>query len=258
MKHDDYKFDAMWERIEEVFAKNSEVKRLAKEMHDLERGVEIKTSQIANTAAGMVLRALRHDIEKLGNFNIEIVPFTDKRGYPGVNDPQFNKLYLTPIVGGKENYEWKKWIAVPNTNKHGRKLFQWERVGKEEEIDLSWVKVNFQDVNVAIDKLNNKLSKTTKQLANALINKAVKPIEELKKFVLSDEYLAYLINSFPRAGLNQDGLMTGGQFALLTALSIWASNDYKQIGGGALGADYVNEIFEKETILQNHATNKNK
>lgn len=258
MNNIDYKLQLLWDKADEHFAEKKDVRKLIKEMKDLERGIELRTSQVSHTAAGIVLKAVRHDIEKLGSFSIEIVPFTDKRGYPSVTEVSFNKLYLTPCPNGVENYEWHKWVAIPNPSPvPGEKPYKWEKIGYD-KIDLSWVKLDIDNLNEEIKRLEIKMNRSTKMLASTILNKAIKPFEELKKFIVSDEYVSYLFEVIPRAGLNQDGLMTGGQVALLNALSMWVSGDYKQIGGGALGSDYVLDQFKREGIIAAHELKNNK
>lgn len=252
MKYENYKLHLLWEKIEEHFATNEDVKKLAKEMKALENGTELALSKVSQTAAGIVLKALRQDVESLKKFTVEIVPFKDKFGYPGVREVSFNKIYLTPATGGQKNYEWDKWIAIPNNSKTpGCKPWTWERLGIE-KADLSWVSSGMECINDELERMGKKLKSYTKALGMAILNKAVKPLNELKEYVSSDEYVNFIYEKFPRASLTQDGLMTAGHHALLNALVLWASQDHKQIGGGALGADYVREQFKREGIIAEH------
>lgn len=245
MHNEEKKLQLLWDKISEHFATNKEVKCLAEEMRKLEEGVEISFSNVSRTAAGIVLKAVRHDIEKLEGFSVEIVPYLDKQGFPGVKEVSFNKLYLTPCKNGIKNYEWHKWIAVPNPkNAVGCPPYTWERLGYD-KIDLSWVKCDFEHVNESIKNLERKLKMYTKSLGQMVLNKAIKPLNELKTYVVSDEYMNYIYDSMPRASLERDGFMTSGQYALLNALALWASQDYTQIGGGALNDDYVRNELKK-------------
>lgn len=252
MLKEDYKLHLLWEKIEEHFAKNEDVKKLAKEMRALENGTEVAISKVSHTAAGIVLKALRQDVDNLKRFTVEIVPYLDKNGYPGVKEVSFNKIYLTPSPGGQKNYEWDKWIAIPNASKiPGCKPWVWERLGLE-KADLSWVTTDLTKMNKELERMGKQIKSYSKALGMAMLNKAVKPLNELKAFVSSDVYMKFIYEKMPRASLTQDGLMTSGSYALLNALSVWASHDHKQIGGGALGADYVLEQFKREGILAEH------
>ena len=85
-------------------------------------------------------------------------------------------------------------------------------------------------------------------MGQAIIDQAVKPLEDLKKYVNSEEYIKFIWEKLPRASVGQDGLMPANSFALLSMLSIWAANDHKVLGGGALGPDVVIHMLEKQGV----------
>lgn len=246
--------DQLWDRINAKFATNQQVIDLAAELKKIEMGINIQTSHAANAAAAMVLKSIQCDLEKVKKMMIEIVPYVDKDGKPIVpGTVNYNTIYLTPaqLPDETDNSLWDEWIALPiekaiGTKCHGLE-YKWERVGNK-KIDLSWIKVEFDKVNECICALNHRLTHVSKALARAILKKAVEPINELQKYIKSPEYIAYVFSKLPRAAMGTDGLMTANQFTILSMLAVWAANDHKILGGGALGPDVVIHLLEENGV----------
>lgn len=81
-------------------------------------------------------------------------------------------------------------------------------------------------------------------MADALLKKAIQPLEELKDYLKSPKFLHYLADEMPKASIGHDGLMSSGMVALLQGLALWAGNDHRTLGGGALSAEYVIRCME--------------
>ena len=246
--------DQLWELIDAKFATNKQVLDLATELKQLELGIKVQTSHVANAAAAIVLKDVREDLAKLKNFRVEIVPFKDSEGRPVVPcGPDYKTLYLTPADNpdDKDSSLWDEWIAIPAQHAVGTKTpglcYKWERVGNK-KLDLSWVKSDFAKVNEKIAELQKKLNNTAKVLADAILDRAVKPLKDLKCYIHSPEYVAYVFQKLPRAAMGTDGLMTANQFTILSMLAVWAANDHKMMGGGALGSDMVIHLLDKVGI----------
>lgn len=249
--------DQLWELIDAKFATNKQVLDLAAELKQLELGMKVQTSHVAHAAAAIVLKSVQDDLDKLKklkSFKVQIVDFVDSEGKPVVPcGPNFETLYLTRAENAddKDNSIWDEWIAVSLDHAVGTKpngpCYRWERVGNK-KIDLSWVKADFIKVNGSIADLQKKLENTSKILADAILERAVKPIKDLKCYIHSPEYVAYVFQKLPRAAMGTDGLMTANQFTILSLLAVWAANDHKMMGGGALGSDMVIHLLDKVGI----------
>lgn len=247
--------DQLWDRINSKFATNKQVIDLAAELKRVEMGINVQTQHVANAAAAMVMKALQDDLAKIKG-GIEIVPVTDKDGRPVIAEENIRTdiIYLTPsqIPDEVDSSLWDEWVAIPVKHcvgtkpTYGRK-YAWERIGNK-KVDLSWVKGNFNDVNKAIKELNKKLENTSKALAKAILTKAVEPIKELRAYIHSPEYISFVFEKLPRAALGTDGLMSSNQFAILSMLAVWAANDHKVMGGGALGPDVIIHMLDKVGI----------
>lgn len=256
MKHEpdiNKAISGLWNKVAENFATRDSVLRLIKEMQRLESNQESSSQLIANTAAAIVIKELTKDIEQLRDqvnsridtsigFNIEICTNTDKHGRPVIKDPKYNTVYLTPAENPEENNYWDEWIAVPRSV-GSLKIVAWEHLGAK-TLNLSWVKQDFKTVNKALYELNDRLKKSNKATQKLIIENAIKPFEEFKNYVMSKDFIKYIYREIPRASLGQDGLMTSGAYALLQGLALWAGNDHRTLGGGALSAEYVIRAME--------------
>lgn len=248
-----HQIEALWDKITANFATNKQVLDVIADLKRLEAGSSLQATHVAQAAAAMVIKTIQADMEKLNMFSVEIVPFVDKNGHPVVADGvDYNKIYLTPaesMVDGDRDNVWDEWIAVPNkiTGHCNANRFKWERVGGK-RVDLNWVKEDFKTLNTEIVNLNEKLQKSNKILAKTILNRAIRPLNQLKEYLHSPEYIKYVFEKLPRAAMGTDGLMTANSFALLSMLALWAANDHKVMGGGALGPDVVIHLLEKHGV----------
>lgn len=245
--------EALWSKVCQNFATRSSVAKLANELQKLETGRAIQSTQVAQAAAALVIREVRKDIDNIkddlkeqlrknGSFSVEICTIADKFNRPAIRDPKFNTIYLTPSDKPEHEDAWDEWIAIPRSLGN-RVSFKWERLGAA-KVDLSWVKQDFKTVQHALKDLNDKIARLSQSTADAILKAAVKPIEEIQNYLSSQEFLDYLQQNLPKAAVGQDGLMTSGMVAMLQGLALWAGNDHRSLGGGALGADYVIRAME--------------
>lgn len=198
------------------------------------------------SAAAMVIKNIRAEFSKHQDFSVYVTNTIDSdTGEPIVPTINFQTLYLAPSKDAVVGNNWIEWIAVKDmTIKNG---YRWERVGADAP-DLSWLTTNVNALNESIKTLEKQIDGYTKDLQDAIINKAEKPLKELKDYMTSDEFIQDLMKRLPRASITSDGLMSANSFALLSWLSIWANNDHKITGGGALSADFVKDLFEENNI----------
>lgn len=238
----------LWNKICNTFATNEEVCRLAHELRKMENMHNAESSLTANAAAALVIKQIRGDLNTLkddfrhNNFSIEICTQSDKYNRPVVKDPKYNAIYLTLAEKAEHDDMWDEWIAIPRTI-GGKESYRWEHLGAK-NIDLSWIKTDFHKVNKAIEELQYKLENYSEITKETILNKAIKPLETLRNYINSAEFTKYIYDELPRATLGQDGLMTSNAVALLQGLALWAGNDHKVLGGGAMSADYVIRAME--------------
>lgn len=257
---DRHQLEALYRKIEGKFATNRQVLNLIADMKRLEAGTSLQATHVAQAAAAMVIKALKDDMSDLrkrvneNHATIEVIPFTDKYGHPVVTTRvDYNKIYITPSDEGGSDGDsdnmWDEWIAIPAKSKgyNGRERYKWERLGSK-RIDLSIIKDDIKTLNAKLNEVCEKLSISGANLGQAIIDQAVKPLEELKAYINSEEYIKFIWEKLPRASVGQDGLMPANSFALLSMLSIWAANDHKVLGGGALGPDVVIHLLEKNGV----------
>ena len=257
---DRHQLEALYRKIEAKFATNRQVLNVIADMKRLEAGTSLQATHVAQAAAAMVIKALKDDMDALRkqvnrrDVNIEVVPFTDKYGHPVVTTKvDYNKIYITPSdeagVDEDPDNTWDEWIAIPAKSKgyNGRERYRWERIGSK-RIDLSVIKKDIKTLNDKLNEVCEKLGIAGTNLGQAIIDQAVKPLEELKAYINSEEYIKFIWEKLPRANVGQDGLMPANSFALLSMLSIWAANDHKVLGGGALGPDVVIHMLEKHGV----------
>jgi hypothetical protein len=243
----------LWDKICANFASNEAVSKLAADLQRIEYGRQIQSAQVANAAAAVVIKDIQKDLETVKNdvydyvnsidkFCVEICTIADKYNRPAIKAPKYNTIYLVPSELTDQDDSWDEWIAIPRRIGN-KESFKWERLGAK-KIDLSWVKSDFDSVNAAIADLQKKLRKFSKLTAQAILDKATTPIEELKAYINSPEFISYVYEQLPRATIGQDGLMTANSVAMLQGLALWANNDQKILGGGAMSADYVIRAME--------------
>lgn len=256
---DRHELEVLYRKIETNFASNKQVLALVSELKRLEAGIPVQTTHVAQAAAAMVVKTIKADLDRLRfdckqSYGVEVVPFTDKFGHPVVNKRvDYNKIYITPSeeAGTDEDRDnlWDEWIAIPAKAKgyNGRERYRWERLGSK-RVDLTWVKNDIETLNTKLDDLCERLGISGDSLGQAIIDKAEKPIAELKEYIHSEEYIKFLWEKLPRANMATDGLMPANSFALLSMLSVWAANDHKVLGGGALGPDVVIHMLEKQGV----------
>lgn len=242
--------DKLWERIKRKFATNEAVIKLANDIRKVNSNISIKASEAATVAAGLVLQQIGTDIDALNTridhverFNIELVE-SDENGHPRVFEPDFHTLYLTRASYGdpdRLDNQWDEWLAIPGAGDS----FDWEHIGAK-TIDLSWVNNQFESINEKLAKLNCKINNLSHDIAKALVERAVRPLTELSNYIHSQEFIDYInsqIGTIPIATLNNDGLMSSSMVYNLEYLWRWATLDKSEVGGGAMGADYVEEMF---------------
>ncbi len=204
------------------------------------------TNAITAAAAAQVLKSMRQDIAKVNAFKVIICDNVDELGHPVTDSIDYNAIYMTPGGDGEKDSEWDEWIAVPLKNSTFEP-FKWEHIGNK-TIDLTWVSKDLGKLNKAIAEMNHKLKRATKGIADVMLNKAIRPLEDLRAYINSPEFIEYIFAELPRAAMGTDGLMTANSFAILSMLAIWASNDHKIMGGGALGPDVVIHMFEHQGV----------
>ena len=244
--------DKIMAKINRKFATNEAVARLANELRKTNDNIDIKASEAATAAAGIVLRQvnttlieLKQNIDNKKEFKVMIVPSTET-GTPLVNDPDFSTLYLTANALSEEDNNWDEWLAIADyTRVEG---YRWEHVGAK-NIDLSWVNQNFDSINEQIHKLQCRMGKFSKDVAQAILDRAVKPLQELKAYLKSQEFMQFLTSQagIPLASATNNGLMSAGSYALLYAISNWITYDtsVEGLGGGSYGANEVNQLWSQ-------------
>lgn len=242
----------LWDRVDREFATNDSVRALARELKQLEAGINVSTNRAATTAAALVLKALKEDLEKtkMMHTSIEIVPFVTNQGFPsGVKEPRTDCIYVTPAERQDRNLGecWDEWIVVPGEYTGSENSVTWERIGNK-RIDLTWVREDIKKINHELGCLCSKVQSTSKMFGKILLDQAIRPLKELQKYIHSEEYIKFVFEKLPRAALGSDGLMTSGQYTLLALLAQWVSQDHKVVGGGALGPDYVLDLFDKNGV----------
>jgi hypothetical protein len=245
---------ALWDKINIKFATNENVCKLAGELEKLQYNQTLHASHVANAAAAMVIKEIRDDIENMksdifkfveesNKFNIEICTIADKYNRPALKSPSFHTIYLVPSEKPERDNNWDEWIAIPR-RVGNIDSFKWEHLGAK-TLDLSWIHDKFDEVNDSIVDILRKINKLSKITSNALLERAIKPLDELKAYINSEEFTQYIFEQLPRASYGTDGLMTAGSFGMLQGLALWAGNDNKALGGGGLNADYVVSLLEK-------------
>lgn len=252
--------EALYRKIEAKFATNRRVLGIIGDLKRIETGCNVQATHVAQAAAAMVVKAIKDDMEDLRrrcsrkDIMIEVVPYTDKDGHPVITTKvDYNRIYITPSADagadGDPDNTWDEWIAVPSKGRgyKGREGYRWERIGNK-RIDLTLIEKDIETLNAKLNEVCEKIGISGTQMGQAIIDQAVKPLEELKKYVNSEEYIKFIWEKLPRASVGQDGLMPANSFALLSMLSIWAANDHKVLGGGALGPDVVIHMLEKQGV----------
>ena len=248
--------ESLWDHIKMKFATQVQVATLADQIQKLEMGMNISATQVAQAAAAIVLKSLESDLEQYKGMKVHIVPMTDENGLPNLQgiDVDYSTLYLTPADQGSEEGSnfWDEWIAIPIEVALGSKpvgaKYKWERVAYQKPIDLSFVHEKFEEVNQAIANLENKMNTRFKRVNQNLIEKAIKPLNQLREYLKSEEFTQYLQQAIPAASLTEDGLMTKEQALTLSTLYLWATQDQEVPGGGACGPDVVINLLKENNI----------
>lgn len=245
--------DKIMANINRKFATNDAVARLANELRKTNDNINIKATEAATAAAGMVLRQVRTDLDNLDakidekkEFNVKIVASVPGSNTPLVNEPDFSTLYLTRATAAEANNQWEEWLAIPDpTSVEG---FTWEHIGAK-TIDLTWINQNFDSINEQIHKLQCRMGKFSREVANAILERAVKPLNELKAYLKSQEFMQFLTSQagIPLANGMRNGLMSSQSYALLYAISNWITynTEIEGLGGGSYGANEVNQLWSQ-------------
>lgn len=223
-------------------------------------------------AAALVIKQIRAESSRVSGMSVVVCDKIDTYGQPVVKNLSFNTLYLAPPKPKNDGCniettngvtsDWVEWIAVPNNSSSSKRSpYIWKRIGVR-DIDISWVKGNIVDLNCEIKKLEHKLNKYSHSIAKAMLERAVKPIEELQHYIKSKEFINYVTDQLPRADIAQDGLMSSNSFNLLNMIAMWVSNDHHIMGGGAMSAYDVIEMLAKEgvdttALKEQYIVNKN-
>lgn len=244
--------DRIMAYINRRFATNEAVSKLANEIRAVNDNLNIKASEMATVAAGLVLRQVRVDLDDMRNqinekteFKVELVPTMDD-GKPLVTEPDFTTMYLTASDHPEEGNQWDEWMAIKDPQAING--YKWEHLGAK-TIDLSWVGHNFEEINKQIHKLQCKIGKFSKEVADTILNRAVKPLNELKAYLKSPEFMQLLISNagIPLASATNNGLMSSQSYALLYAISNWITYDteIEGLGGGSYGEREVNRLWSQ-------------
>lgn len=179
--------EALYRKIEAKFATNRQVLNIISDLERLEASTSLQTTQVAQAAAAMVVKAIKDDMADLRqqcnrrNANIEVVPFTDQHGHPVVKTKvDYNKIYITPseAAGTDEDPDnlWDEWIAIPVKSKGGCscECYRWERLGGK-RVDLSIIRNNIKALNAKLNDVCEKLG-----VSNTLFDCVAKYIYELR------------------------------------------------------------------------------
>jgi hypothetical protein len=152
-------------------------------------------------AAAMVIKQIRHDVSRLKNFEIVVCELGDD-GYPSVPSVDFNTLYITPSGDEENGYTWTEWIYVKKNPNDKEINPHFERVGADVKgVDMTTVKNE-------VAKLRTDLRDMTNALADALLNKAVKPLKDLQAYVKSQDFANYIANLLPQVNGQAVGVIT--------------------------------------------------
>lgn len=236
-------------KISRKFATTASVAELANEIRKVNGNIGIKASEAATVAAGLVLKQIRPDLEALqesvnNKKSIRILlAGTTEDGFPDVQ-PEFNVLYVIPSINSDETNKYEEWIAVPTTKTPG---WEWEHVGAR-AIDLSWVNASLDELNKQIHKINCKLSKFSKNIANAIVEKAIRPYNQLREYIESDEFIEHIIEkvngySIPIIDINDQsgnihtnstGQVKYEDIALIHTIKKWITQSHYTDEGGAI------------------------
>ena len=195
-------------RVRCEFATNNDVGRLANELQKLKDSACSQASEAATIAAGMVLQQvnptlsdLKQDIDNKKDFKVVIASANPENGTPLIDEPDFTTLYLTKNDFANDNNYWDEWLAIPGQSGE----FSWEKIGLK-PIDLSWVDQNFDNVNRQICQLQCSLGKFSKETAQAILDHAVRPLQDLGEYVKQHEINAQ--DQLDRVTGSEDGVYT--------------------------------------------------
>ena len=195
-------------RVRCEFATNNDVGRLANELQKLKDSACSQASEAATIAAGMVLQQvnptlsdLKQDIDNKKDFKVVIASANPENGTPLIDEPDFTTLYLTKNDFANDNNYWDEWLAIPGQSGE----FSWEKIGLK-PIDLSWVDQNFDNVNRQICQLQCSLGKFSKETAQAILDHAVRPLQDLGEYVKQHEINAQ--DQLDRVTGSEDGIYT--------------------------------------------------
>lgn len=260
----------LWDKICTKFATNKDVLNIVSDLKRLEANQAVQSSSAVNATAALVMQTLRPDIEAAiakaqadQRMSIVFVPHTDKHGKPILTEPvRFDVIYITKKDGesGPEyaisgENEFDEWLAIPvpaYERRVNKPAWRWEHIGAK-EVDLGPLKLSIEQLNGGLDTLSKRLKKFSTQLGQAILEKAVQPLEELKNYLSSQEFIEYLIKNLPEAGMGGPGLMSANSFNMLGLIGVWCANDHHTIGGGAIGYRTVNHLLEHAGL--EHAPN---
>lgn len=195
-------------RVRCEFATNNDVGRLANELQKIKDSACSQASEAATIAAGMVLQQvnptlsdLKQDIDNKKDFKVVIASSNPENGTPLIDEPDFTTLYLTKNDFANDNNYWDEWLAIPGQSGE----FSWEKIGLK-PIDLSWVDQNFDNVNRQICQLQCSLGKFSKETAQAILDHAVRPLQDLGEYVKQHEINAQ--DQLDRVTGSEDGIYT--------------------------------------------------
>ena len=195
-------------RVRCEFATNNDVGRLANELQKIKDSACSQASEAATIAAGMVLQQvnptlsdLKQDIDNKKDFKVVIASSNPENGMPLIDEPDFTTLYLTKNDFANDNNYWDEWLAIPGQSGE----FSWEKIGLK-SIDLSWVDQNFDNVNRQICQLQCSLGKFSKETAQAILDHAVRPLQDLGEYVKQHEINAQ--DQLDRVTGSEDGVYT--------------------------------------------------
>ena len=238
---------SLWAKVCDEFVPKKEVYALAKELRDLDNEFHKNNNKVAKAIAAKVIEETQKDLDNLRDdvndklkhiksFDIVLVPKKDNHGRPKVSDPKTNILYLCPSEINEYDDSWDEWIVIPERC-HNKTKMIWERVGAQ-KIDLKWVKNDIESINNALLKLNNRISKVSNHLAKHILDNCIRPLEEIREYIKSEEFVKEIVSLIPMADRNTDGLMSANQVLILEELRDWQTK-------GWITVDEVSKIYNE-------------
>ena len=248
-------FSSFYSKIESNFATKLELQDILTVVSALQAAgatnIDLSdgpSNSFITAAAAEVIKSI--DLQELrGRISqIRFVDTVDTLGRPIVPHVNYSTIYLTPGAPGNDYVVWNEYIAVKTAvTKVNKSGYKWELIGST-RVDLRWVRDSINVLNNKMSSVLNTVNTLSDSTAEALLEKAIKPLAALREYIQSDEYLASIasgvVDNIPDATEENTGLMTADQVVSLNGVCEWASAEYGDGGGGALGESYVQELWD--------------